>query len=253
MHLRLLRHATLVLDIAGTRVMIDPMLGPAGSQPPVANTADPRPNPLVDLPVTPADAVAGVGAAIVTHLHGDHVDQAGLAALAGVPVYAQAGDGAALEAGGVRGVTEIADDVAIGGVGVHRTGGRHGTGEIGARMGRVSGFVFTAEGEPTVYVAGDTVWCEEVREAIARHRPDVIVVNAGAARFLQGDPITMDVPDVLAVCEAAPEAVVVAVHMEAVNHCGLLRDDLRGAVDAAGVGDRVMIPTDGETLRMAFA
>ncbi|MFN8121249.1 MAG: MBL fold metallo-hydrolase [Thermoleophilia bacterium] len=248
MRLRLLRHATLVLEIAGTRVLVDPMLGPAGSQPPVANTANPRPNPLVDLPVAAGDAVDGVHAAIVSHLHGDHVDRAGLAALAGVPLYAQPGDAAALPGQ----VTEIADEAEIGAVRVRRTGGRHGTGDIGAAMGHVSGFVFSAEGEPTLYVAGDTVWCDEVRDAIAAHRPDVIVVNAGAARFLEGDPITMDVPDVLAVCEAAPEAVVVAVHMEAVNHCGLLRDDLRTAVDAAGVGERVVIPADGETLRLAF-
>lgn len=253
MRLRLLRHATLVVEMAGVRILVDPMLGPADTQPPVGNTANPRPNPLVDLPVPLDEAVAGVDAVLVSHLHGDHVDRAGLAAVAGTPLYVQPGDAAALGPAGAGDVTEITGEAVIAGVTVHRTYGRHGTGPIGEAMGRVSGFVLAADGEPTVYVAGDTVWCEEVREAIAAHAPDAIVVNAGAARSLEGDPITMDVPDVLAVCEAAPEAVVVAVHMEAVNHCGLLRDDLRRAVDAAGAGDRVRIPADGETLRMAFA
>jgi hypothetical protein len=42
---------------------------------------------------------------------------------------------------------------------------------------------------------------------------------------------------------------VVAVHLEALNHCLLSRAELRAAVDEAGVGERVVIPGDGETLR----
>jgi hypothetical protein len=48
-----------------------------------------------------------------------------------------------------------------------RTGGRHGTGEIGEKMGPVSGYVLRGPGEPVVYIAGDTVWCPEVAAALA--------------------------------------------------------------------------------------
>jgi hypothetical protein len=60
----------------------------------------------------------------------------------------------------------------------------------------------------------------------------------------------MDAGDVIATARAAPRATVVAVHMEAINHCLLGRAELRAAVDDAGVGGRVLIPDDGETLRM---
>jgi hypothetical protein len=80
----------------------------------------------------------------------------------------------------------------------------------------------------------------------------VIVVNAGAARFIHGDPITMDAEDVIATCIAAPDALVVAVHMEAMNHCGLDRAGLRAAVAAAGLAGRVATPADGETLELTF-
>ena len=80
-----------------------------------------------------------------------------------------------------------------------RTGGRHGTGAIAEMLAPVSGFVLRAEGEPTVYVAGDTIWCDEVRDAIDAHAPDVVVVNASGARFNEGDPIVMTVDDVAAV------------------------------------------------------
>jgi L-ascorbate metabolism protein UlaG (beta-lactamase superfamily) len=109
----------------------------------------------------------------------------------------------------------------------------------------VSGFVIRAPGEPALYVAGDTVWCEEVADALREHRPDAVVVNAGGARFLQGDPITMPAEDVLATADAAGSAVVIAVHMEAINHCGLTRADLRGRLREEGLDDRVTVPEDG--------
>jgi L-ascorbate metabolism protein UlaG (beta-lactamase superfamily) len=101
-----------------------------------------------------------------------------------------------------------------------------------------------------LYVAGDTIWCEEVEHALAEHDPDVVVLNAGAARFLEGEEIIMDADGVVETAGAAPRATLVAVHLEALNHCPLTRDELRAAVDGAGVGARVRIPADGETLRL---
>ncbi len=115
-------------------------------------------------------------------------------------------------------------------------------------MGPVSGFVVQPGGSPSLYVAGDTIWCDEVEEALLAHRPDVIVVNAGAARFLEGDPMTITAEDVAKVCRAAPEARVIAVYMEAINHCLLTRADLAEALDEWELADRVEIPDDGETL-----
>jgi len=58
----------------------------------------------------------------------------------------------------------------------------------------------------------------------------------------------MEAPDVVAVVEAAPEARVVAVQMEAINHCLETRAELAAAVAASGLDGRVAIPTDGETV-----
>ncbi len=254
MLLRLLRHATLLVEIAGVRVIIDPMLGAAGSQPPVPETPNPRPNPLVALPVSVEAAVAGVQAALITHLHSDHIDSDALQALpADLPTVCQANDVAMLARQGRSDLRPITQTLALGPITFTRTGGRHGHGAIADELGPVSGYILKADGEPTLYVAGDTVWCADVEAAIEDHKPDVIVVNAGAARFIAGDPITMDVPDVVAVCRTAPDALVVAVHMEAINHCLLTRDDLRTALATEGLADRVAIPADGETLSLAFS
>ncbi len=73
------------------------------------------------------------------------------------------------------------------------------------------------------------------------------VVNAGAAQFLEGGPITMTVEDVIEAARCAPGTTMVAVHMEAINHCVLTRAALASSVAAAGLSDRVWIPRDGES------
>ena len=64
--------------------------------------------------------------------------------------------------------------------------------------------------------------------------------------FWRVETITMPADDVIAVCREAPGARVVAVHMEAINHCLLMREDLAFQVEAARVAEQVAIPGDGE-------
>ncbi|MCS7460282.1 MBL fold metallo-hydrolase [Paenibacillus doosanensis] len=246
MKLQLIRHATLWLHYAGVTLLIDPMFGHQGANPPIANSANDRRNPLVPLPFAEAEKLRP-DAVLVTHLHRDHWDEAAAAALPeSTPIWCQPGDETAFAAAGFASITAIAETFSFQGVKVTRTSGRHGTGEIGQRMGPVSGFVLQAEGEPTLYIAGDTIWCDEVKQALDAYRPEMTVVNAGGARFVQGDPITMDADDVADLCRYAPYTRVVAVHMDAINHCLVTRADLQAALAAAGWLRQVAIPGDGE-------
>lgn len=253
MRLTLLRHATLIVETGGRRAMVDPMLDAADARGPVRGTPNERPNPLVDLPVPAAEATAGIEAVLLTHTHVDHFDAAGVTNVPpGVPWLCQPEDLADLQPIGLS-VMPVPAGAPLSweGLTVWRTGGEHGrTEEVIRGLAPVSGFVVAAEGEPTLYVAGDTVWCDPVADAIATHAPDVIVVNAGAATFLSGGTVTMEAADVIAVANAAPDARVVAVHMESINHCVERRADLAAAAAEAGVADRVLIPADGETLTL---
>lgn len=246
MKLRLVRHATLVLDLAGTRLLIDPMLAPAGSYPSL--TLGGARNPTAALPCDPSElAPKGL---LITHAHFDHWDARARQQLSrALPLLCPEEDAGRFRRQGFRNVFPVG---ALGyewrGIQLAVTGGRHGTGLIGQAMGKVAGFVLRAPQEPTLYLAGDTVWCPEVEDALARHRPDVVVVNAGAARFDLGGPITMDAGMVARVAAAAPEATVVAVHMEAMNHCRLSRRELASHLASGGLEQRVRIPADGEIL-----
>ena len=88
-----------------------------------------------------------------------------------------------------------------------------------------------------LYIAGDTIWCSDVEEAIAQHEPRVAVVNGSGARFLEGDPIVMTAADVREVVARVPTVVVV--HLEAINHCLDTRAEVRAAVPEA------LVPEDG--------
>ncbi|HET8527368.1 MAG TPA: MBL fold metallo-hydrolase [Gaiellaceae bacterium] len=228
---RLIRHATLVLETSAGRVLVDPMLRAAGTTPPIENTPNPLRNPLVELPVPAEEVVRDVDLCIVTHLHGDHFDDAADALLPrDLPILTQPESAEELRARGFADVRTEHPEVAM-------TRGRHGTGTVGAAMGAVSGWVVDG-----IYVAGDTIWCDEVERALREHRPRVTVVNAGGARFVGSDPIVMDAADVRRVRERTDGAVV-AVHLEAINHCIERRDAYRAI-------EGVAVPGDGETLEL---
>ena len=60
----------------------------------------------------------------------------------------------------------------------------------------------------------------------------------------------MTTQDVVQVCRAQPGTRIVAVHLEALNHCKLSRAELRSELEALGLLERVLIPVDGELLTL---
>lgn len=242
MQLTLVRHATLLLEIAGVRILVDPMLDDAGARPPIDGTPNQVRNPTVPLPWPGEEVVRGLDAVVVTHLHRDHLDGRAEELLPReVPVVCQPEDAELLAALGLD-VRPLESSLSLCGLSLTRTRGRHGSGALAEAMAPVMGVVLRAPGESPLYLAGDTVWCPELEDALATHRPTVAVVNAGEARFVEGNPITMDAEDVARMAERITK--VVAVHMEAINHCGLTRAVLRAAAPG------VLVPEDGETLQL---
>lgn len=250
------RNATLKLEYAGKRILVDPMLADKDAYPGFEGTVNSHlRNPLVPLPM-PVAELLDVDAILVTHLHSDHWDEA---ARAQVPrdmlILTQNGEDAeAIRAQGFTRVVPFTETGALGDVALTRTPGQHGSdaamAAAGALLGTVSGVVFRHPDEKSLYIAGDTVWNDYVADTLAVQAPDVVVLNCGDARIEGLGSIIMNTDDVREVHKAAPKATLVASHMEAVNHCVLTRGQLRAFSREQGMAEQLLVPEDGDSLTL---
>lgn len=247
MNLRLVRHATLLLNIGGKSILVDPILAPKGSAEPVKGVANQNWNPMVDISF-PVELLTSCDAVLVSHTHRDHFDEAAASILPkGVQMFCQPQDTEKLMNYGFKNVTPIDKEVEWNGITITRTPARHGHGITALKMAPVSGFVVRTQGEPSVYIAGDSVFYCDTEKVLERYKPEIIICNAGEATW-DGTPITMGIRDISQLHRVCPKAKIVAVHMEAWNHCILTREVLRKYVSEYDLAENVFIPADGEEL-----
>lgn len=258
MQLTQIRNATLKLDYAGVRFLIDPMLADKEAWPGFPGTARSHlRNPLVALPVS-VDTLLDVDVIIVTHTHQDHWDEAAQQLIPKDKViYTQnESDASLIRSQGFTAVSVLADTNVIAGVNVVKTDGQHGSDEayaipeVAERLGDACGLVFSAEGEKRLYIAGDTIWVPPYVSSLKKYAPDVVVLNIGCATVDGIGTIIMGKEDALRTLEILPAATLVASHMEAVNHCLLSRAELRAYTAENGLQQKVWVPEDGETLSL---
>ena len=107
------------------------------------------------------------------------------------------------------------------------------------------GYLLELPGEPSVYLAGDTVLTPPVRDCLQRLQPDVAVLPAGGARFDLGADILMDAAEVAQAAALTTGAVVVN-HLEALDHCPTTRAQVRALAQRGGWAHRLWVPEDGE-------
>ena len=101
------------------------------------------------------------------------------------------------------------------------------------------------------YLAGDTVFCEYVEEALAKFEPAVIAVNAAGAQFPKGHLLIMNEYDVLTLMRRHPDVTVIATHLDGVSHATVSSDSLRTFARENGL-EKLRIPAQGETIKIAL-
>lgn len=254
-----IRNATAKIHYAGKTFLVDPFLAKKGRYPGFPGTFNSHlRNPLVELPMPAKDVLQGVDAVIVSHTHLDHWDGGDHQFVPkSIPLFVQdEADARLIRGQGYTDVRILGENAVFAGVQLTKTGGQHGTDEMYAQkplaegLGKAMGIVFQAPGVKTVYIAGDTIWRSEVDQALARFKPDVIILNAGDARMVGfTGSIIMGKDDVLHAYRRMPNATIIATHMDAINHMTLSRKELKEHVKQHGIQDRVRIPADGEILK----
>lgn len=249
MNIKQIRNATIVVEYAGKKFLVDPVLADKGAYPPFPNSLrQDQFNPLVSLPVS-IDELINVDAVIATHLHSDHFDDASKELLPkDIKMFVQDEvDAKNLRDAGFQNIEVLQEDTLFEGIRLAKTKGQHGRGEALKLLGNVCGVVFKHPKEKTLYIAGDTVWYEGIQEVIETHKPEIIVVNGGDNQLFELGSLVMGKDDIYEVYKAAPNAKIISVHMEAMNHWTLSREELKSFIDEKGLSSNVLIPDDGQS------
>ena len=261
MRIKQIRNATLRVTFGGVEFLVDPWLVSKaegftfGQGPFASEVVDPAQlnivMPMCELPMPLPEVLGGVDAYVLTHLHPDHFDMAsdgtaGSKLDKSVPLFVQnEREVGVMKKSCFADVRMFTDDgVTFKGVTLKRTYAKHGT---KAPCGPASGIFFSAPSEKkSLCILRDTIWCDEVAKTMAELKPDVVILNACAAQLKTYGRLIMDDADVESVCRAAPNATVIASHMDTVAHASLTRKTLKTALERRGFASRVLMPDDGE-------
>lgn len=250
MKLLFVRHATMVIYANNKRILLDPVFSNEEEIPPVPNLNSQRRNPLIRLN-TPIEELINVDATIITHLHMDHFDTLAREQLPkAMQIFCQSEDENTIRELGFQNVTPIKESISWEGLNIYRVDGKHGEGEVLDKMGHTSGFILEDDKNYKLYIVGDSIWCKDVEDSITRFNPDTIVVNAGAATLPIGRSITMNEQDIESVINKASKSKIIAVHMEAWNHCMLSKEDLKKFLQNKELADRVIIPIENTIINI---
>ena len=255
-----LRSATGKLYYAGEVFLIDPLLAKKGAYPGFQMTKRSELfNPLIDLPIPAEEIVKDVTCVMVTHTHLDHWDIYAEALInKDLPVYVQHhADAQFIRSKGFKNVKVLGKGIMQNKVKLTRTACQHASDsmlanpEMAEMLDLSMGFVFEAEGHKKVYVAGDTIWNEYVETEIRTHKPDYCILNTGHAESIIDDSaMIMGKEDILKCVEFYDKCKVIAVHMDAINHCMHTRAMAREFVKEKKIEDKVFIPDDGEKVTL---
>lgn len=248
-----IRNATMVLELGAQRLLVDPMLGDRGQLPSFKMVgAERHRNPTVALPEGAWAELEGCTGVLLTHEHHvDHLDeQARQWILArGLPVWCSPFDLPRLKRYGFD--ARLLEDGALG-MRAAQIEATHGRGLFGWLMGPGVGFYLEHPDEPSVYLTGDTVLTQAVKDTIKTLRPEVVIAPAGAANFGIGPDILFSVSELVELTMLAQQqgAKVVFNHLESLDHCPTTRAALRELMSARGLDAGVFVPEDGERLTL---
>lgn len=258
MKFRQIRNATIKITYANKNFLIDPFLADKGEYPPFPYTMNQdKRTPTVELPISIDEIIKNLDAVIITHTHLDHFDPKACEVLPkDIKIFTQdKKEEAEIKSFGFTNVEILSENgTMFEGIELIKTKGIHAEEKslvqrflkIEENMStEVCGIVFKHKDEKSLYIVGDTVWYDDIKQVIDSYKPEIIITNSGDAQFEDGKSLIMGKEDTYEVCKAATNSTVIASHMEAVNHATLSRKELKEFTKEKGINN-LLIPDDGE-------
>lgn len=253
-----IRNATVKLSYGGFIFLIDPWLAPKGATGSLIslNKEDFKVKnsikesirmPICDLPLSIIEILEDVDFYILTHLHPDHFDMDSHNKVLDrdTSIFVQNNiEAEFMKNLGFKEINILQDKGSFfGRVKLTRVEALHGS---ITPCGLASGLVFEAEGEPTIYFAGDTIMYDGVKSVIEKFKPDIIILNVADAQFIKYGHLIMDDEAIAIVHKLAPNAKIIASHLDNVAHAYLTRDTLLYKLIEKGLEQDILIPNDGQ-------
>ncbi len=234
---------TVLVEVGGWRILTDPTFDPPGGRYSFGLGTSSR---KLSGPAVAADELGAIDAVLVSHAHhGDNLDAAGRALLpaAGTVVTTTA---AAKDIGGgavglVPWATTVLEAPGRPTVEITATPCRHGPPLSRPVVGDVIGFSLAWEGQTdgVLWISGDTVLYDGVRDTARRLDVDLAVLHLGAVRFGLTGPVrySMTAADAVELCRELRPRTAVPVHYEGWSHFSQGREGI--ARDLAAAPDDV--------------
>jgi L-ascorbate metabolism protein UlaG (beta-lactamase superfamily) len=231
---------TIILEIGGLRLMTDPTLDPAGEQFMIND------KPAYHKTEGPATTEIGkIDVVLLSHdQHGDNLDHEGRKLLKQVDKTLTTKIGAERLGGNAIGLAPwesitLNEEVVITG-----TPARHGPAGSEKLTGDVTGFIVTAAGIQ-IYITGDTVFYDGVKEVAEKFKPQYVFIFAGAAKPRGPFNVTMGTNDAIDTAFAFPDATIIPVHFEGWSHYTETGEMLQQSFNALGIGPQLRILAPG--------
>lgn len=224
------------------RILTDPTFDSAGAKYPtekytLSKTAGPR---------IGVDEIGQIDAVLLSHDHHfDNLDNQGRKLLSKCKSVLTTQAGAARLGGNTVGLEpwqthEIEQDDGSK-LRITATPARHGP--TGSDRGPVIGFIIESKDftRGAIYLSGDTVWFEGIREIAEKFTIQIAVLFMGAARVkeVSMQHLTFTANEGVAVASLMPSASIAPVHYEDWMHFTEGRNEIEGVFRMAGIGDRL--------------
>jgi L-ascorbate metabolism protein UlaG (beta-lactamase superfamily) len=221
---------TTLIEVAGWRLLTDPTFDAPGRRYAFGWGASSR---KLTGPAIAATELGPIDAVLLTHdHHGDNLDEAGRALLPSAGVVVTTVPGAARVGGTGLAPWDSTTLEAPGRVAIEVTATpcRHGPPGFHAIVGDVIGFVLRWEGG-SLWISGDTVLYDGVRELASRVEVDVALLHLGRVQFPVTGPLryTLSARAAVQLCDLIRPRIVVPVHYEGWKHFHEGRADVERA------------------------
>ena len=255
MKIQLIRNATIIVTFDDIKILIDPILSDVEVSPPMPFSNNNK-NPLIPLPMDKDKILENTDAVLLTHYHSDHFD---LGAEEFLPkntlIFCQPGDVKKLEEKGFSNIQVVDSVFNWKGISISRFLSRHHKGATGAEpFGESSSFFIKTKSE-TLFITGDAILDDRLTTSLIETNPKLIVANTGECQFTEENPVldpyitmTLTKTELKSIAKLLPNSKTIAIHMDAINHCSLSKNNLKEYIENEKLEKNIVIPNEGDII-----